>query len=134
MEFPEDAEYILGEYLSELYGLLQVDGYTLKIDKLIWKPAKIKVCLDYIGRITDNLLSNIRKYTDPLIPIEISTLYVNHYVGIKIENKIAKPYRYHGSGIGTKNIKAMMQQMNGLCEIKFASDYYCIILYFPIDL
>ena len=54
MEFPEDAEYILGEYLSELYGLLQVDGYTLKIDKLIWKPAKIKVCLDYIGRITDN--------------------------------------------------------------------------------
>ena len=41
---------------------------------------------------------------------------------------------YHGSGIGTKNIKAMMQQMNGLCEIKFASDYYCIILYFPIDL
>lgn len=69
-----------------------------------------------------------------LIPIEISTLYVNHYVGIKIENKIAEPCRYHGSGIGTKNIKAMMQQMNGLCEIKFASDYYCIILYFPIDL
>ena len=33
-----------------------------------------------------------------------------------------------------KNIKAIMQQMNGLCEIKFASDYYCIILYFPIDL
>ncbi len=45
------------------------------------------MCLDYIGRITDNLLSNIRKYADPLIPIEISTLYVNHYVGIKIETE-----------------------------------------------
>lgn len=87
-----------------------------------------------MSRLYRSYYNIIRKYADPLIPIEISTLYVNHYVGIKIENKIAEPCRYHGSGIGTKNIKAMMQQMNGLCEIKFASDYYCIILYFPIDL
>lgn len=132
LETPEDAEYVLGEYLSELYGFLQADGYTLEIDELVWKPAKIKVCLDYTGRIIDNLLSNIRKYADPSTPIKISTLYINHYIGIKIKNKIAKPNRYHGSGIGTKNINTMMQQMNGLCEIKINSDYYCIILYFPV--
>ena len=37
-----------------------------------------------------------------------------------------------GTGIGTKNIKSMMEQMHGSCKIDISSEQYIISLSFPI--
>ena len=57
MEEPEIAEFTLGDYLSELCALLQMDGFSISIQNLVWKPVHVQICTDYMGRIMDNLVS-----------------------------------------------------------------------------
>lgn len=133
LEAPENVEYALGEYLSELCGLLEMDGYQISIDDLYWESVQIQICTDYAGRIIDNLVSNIKKYADPNTPVKLSAEYNTSYISITIQNKSAQPNQYvHGTGIGVKNIHAMMLQMNGICRVKIEPDYYSITLSFPI--
>lgn len=135
LEIPENVEYALGEYLSELCGLLEMDGYHVSIDHLYWNPIQIQICTDYVGRIIDNLVSNIKKYADPNTPVKLSAKYNTSYASITIQNKSAQPNQYvHGTGIGVKNIHAMMSQMNGFCKVKIEPDAYSITLGFPIVL
>lgn len=135
LEIPENVEYALGEYLSELCVLLEMDGYHVSIDHLYWEPVQTQICTDYAGRIIDNLVSNIKKYADPNTPVILSAEYNASYASITIQNKSAQPNQYvHGTGIGVKNIHAMMSQMNGFCKVKIEPDAYSIILGFPIVL
>lgn len=135
LEAPENVEYALGEYLSELCALLEMDGYQVSIDNLYWESVQIQICTDYVGRIIDNLVSNIKKYAAPNTPVKLSAEYNVSCVSITIQNKSAQPNQYvHGTGIGVKNIHAMMSQMNGICTVKIEPDYYSITLSFPIVL
>ena len=74
LEEPENVEYALGEYLSELCGLLEMDGYHVSIEKLHWEPVQIQICTDFAGRIIDNLVSNIKKYAHPDLPVFLDFL------------------------------------------------------------
>lgn len=133
LEEPEIVEYALGEYLSELYGLLEMDGYQVFIDKLYWEPVQVRICADYVGRIIDNLVSNIRKYADPNMPIILSSKYNKSSASIIIQNTAAEPNHFvQGTGIGTKNIHKMMQQMHGTTDITIQPNLYSITLNFPV--
>ena len=81
----------------------------------------------------DNLVSNIKKYADRSAPVELSSAYSDSEICITLKNKIAEPEHFvHGTGIGTKNIKSMMEQMHGSCKIDISSEQYIISLSFPI--
>ena len=56
LEPPENIEYSIGDYLSELCALLESNGFTVESSKLIWKPVYIQINSDYIGRIINNIL------------------------------------------------------------------------------
>ena len=75
LEEPENVEYSLGEYLSELCGLLQLDNFSFAIDGLYWEQVQIQICTDYMGRIINNIISNIKKYADQMAPIQKNTEY-----------------------------------------------------------
>ena len=133
LEEPESAESALGDYLSELCALLQMDGFSVSIEHLSWEPIQIQICTDYMGRIMDNLVSNIKKYADRSAPVELSSAYSDSEICITLKNMIAEPEHFvHGTGIGTKNIKSMMEQMHGSCKIDISSEQYIISLSFPI--
>ena len=133
LEQPEDVEYVLGEYLSELCGLLEADGFQVSIDHLFWRPVRIQICTDYAGRIINNLVSNIKKYADHSAPVELSTEYHDTFCRITLRNKMINAGLIESStGIGVKNIQSMMVQMNGKCHVRSDSDYYSITLGFPI--
>lgn len=133
LEEPENVEYALGEYLSELCGLLEMDGYHVSIEKLHWEPVQIQICTDFAGRIIDNLVSNIKKYAHPDLPVFLISEYTKTSACITIQNTIAVPEQFvHGTGIGVKNIHAMMHQMHGLCQVNIESDTYSITLKFPV--
>ncbi len=133
MEEPADAEYALGEYFSEFCGRLEADGYPVSIEQLRWEPVRIQICTDYMGRIIDNLASNIKRYADRTAPVELSAAYHPSYIDITIRNKPAQPNQYvHGTGIGVKNIRSMMAQMKGLCSVNITPEHYSITLSFPV--
>ena len=132
MEEPEIAEFTLGDYLSELCALLQMDGFSISIQNLVWKPVHVQICTDYMGRIMDNLVSNIKKYADRNAPVEFSSAYSDSEICITLKNRIVEPrHCVHSTGIGTKNIKSMMVQMHGSCEIDISQEQYSISLSFP---
>lgn len=133
MEAPEDIAYALGEYLSELCGLLEMDGYSVSTEHLEWKPVQIQICTDYMGRIIDNLITNIKKYASPDTPVRLSSAYHSSLAGITIENTSVQPSPHvHGTGIGVKNIYSMMARMNGTCSVESKAGRYSITLAFPI--
>lgn len=133
MEEANNVEFVLGDYLSELYNLLENAGFMIHAEKLEWRSIRVRVCYDYIGRIINNLLSNIIKYADKNEPIQLYTCYSNKEFAIVVENYIAKFVQVDsGTGIGVNNICSMMTQMNGRCEVKRNDDVYRIKLIFPI--
>lgn len=133
LEPPENAEYSLGDYFSELCASLESTGFRVVIDNLIWKPVPIRISPDYMGRIINNILSNINKYADSEKDIEFSSSYSSDQIGLTIKNyKIARDEigTVIGTGIGVKNIYTMMEQMNGKCEVDENERSYSITLWF----
>ena len=93
---------------------------------------QIQICTDYMGRIMDNLVSNIKKYADQEAPVMLFSSYTDSGICITLKNRIAIPNQFvHGTGIGTKNIKSMMEQMHGSCNISISETDYAISLLFP---
>lgn len=130
---PANVEYAIGEYLSEFCAFLEADGYRVTVGNMEWGEAKVRVYPKYIGRIMDNLVSNIKKYADKDYPIILEVKNDENTIQIVFENqKNTKKEYVKGTGIGIQNIKNMMEQMKGESEIINNENRYMIVLSFPI--
>lgn len=128
----EQAEYALGDYLSELYLYVSQAGFQIHANHLFQEKVKVRIHTDYMNRIINNIFSNIQKYADSKAPIELSTHFSDTHLIVSCKNKIA-PTSYHSStGIGVKNIALMMKKMNGDMKQLTDATYYEIQLFFPI--
>ena len=130
---PANVEYALGEYLSEFCAFVEAEGYQVIVKNMEWGEAKVQVYHRYIGRIMDNLVSNIKKYADKEYPIILEMKNNENMIQIDFENqKNTKKEYVKGTGIGIQNIKNMMEQMKGESEIINNENRYAIVLSFPI--
>lgn len=133
LEDCEEVSSALGDYLSEIYALLECSGFSVDIKKLEWKPLLIQINTDYMGRILNNIISNFEKYADKNKDVLIGSIYQQDWICIFIENSIAAPNRYvEGTGIGLKNVELMMKRMRGKFEKEISEETFLIKLYFPI--
>ncbi len=133
LEPEETIMSALGDYLSELCALLECEGFLVNADKLEWKPIFVQINTDFLGRIMNNLISNLEKYGERGKEVQIQLCYEENKVGISIQNAIARTATgEQKTGIGLQNILAMMKQMNGYIEVQEDEEIYCIVLYFPI--
>lgn len=133
LEPPEEISSAVGDYLSELCAMLTCGGFVVDAGELEWKPVFVQVNTDYLGRIMNNIFSNIEKYGDKGQDVKIWMDYGQDRVGIAISNRMAMPGRYvEGTGIGVKNVSSMMEQMGGVAEEGMLGDWYRITLYFPV--
>ena len=131
IEAVSNTEYAFGDYFSELYNYLQCQNYNLNVSKLSWNKANISICFDYIGRIINNIQSNIIKYADNKYPILIYSEITADYFSIIIENTIdTKLEKNASTGIGVKNIISMMKKMDGICLIETTNSIYKMTLQF----
>ena len=126
-----NTEYAFSDYFSELYNYLESQNYQLDVSHLTWHTANISICFDYIGRIINNIQSNIVKYADKTFPVIISSELTEKNFSIIIENTINRQANKNSStGIGVKNINSMMQKMDGTCFIETICDNYIMTLKF----
>lgn len=133
LEEPETVQSAFGDYLSEFCAFLQCNGLRVDAEEIIWKPVRICIDPDFIGRIMNNLISNIEKYAAKDKAVNLKLLYNRQYIELSFQNKIMIPSTYiKGTGIGLKNIELMMKQMNGFSAVDITEDTYCIKLCFPI--
>lgn len=133
LEPSEEMSSAFGDYLSELCALLDCGGFDTDCTQLVWKNVFVRVNTDYLGRIMDNIYSNLEKYADRDKKVRIRILYEQTRAGIVIENSMALPGQYvEGRGIGVKNMMLMMEQMEGEAQVQMTQTDYRITLYFPL--
>lgn len=133
LESAEEVESAFGDYMSELLALLDYVGFSVNAKKIVWRPILVQINRNYMGRIINNLVSNIRKYGDMKQEVCLEFFYLSDKVGISITNGIAlSDSHINGTGIGLKNVSHMMYQMNGCVEIPEMEKVFRVILWFPV--
>lgn len=99
--------------IGEVSGLLQVDS-------------------EYLQRVLDNLLSNLKKYGDPAEPLEITAFEKEQTLYIRIRNRI-KPRNSlkESTQIGLRTCQKIMTEHRGsFCWFQ-EEDYFTVELRFP---
>ncbi|HEY9574319.1 MAG TPA: histidine kinase dimerization/phospho-acceptor domain-containing protein [Lachnospiraceae bacterium] len=134
LEDAEEIEFILSDYCSELCSTLQEMGFEIDFSNLKWSEGVISISYDFLGRIINNIVSNIEKYAKKGSQISLSSIYKEGYIGLAIRNEIGEgDDKIKGNKIGVENIKMMMQKMRGGCEIFSDVRCYQMILWFPLQ-
>ena len=106
-----------GPFLDQMLGdyvvLLGENGYQFDID-ISDKEAEIYVDLQGMKRITDNVFTNIRKYSDKSKSIDIRVYIDRRKVRIYFRNYInPESSKAESTHIGTLTCQKMAEEMNG---------------------
>ncbi len=124
-------EYAFTDHLSELCNYLESQSFTVEATDLTWPHQNVSISFDYIGRIMNNIQSNIIKYADKAKPVILSTKSDGKCFYISIQNAVSDHADDSSSnGIGLKNINSMMKKMGGDCIIHTDKTDFSIELIF----
>ncbi len=131
LEEPEQYEVLFYDLLSETCSYLEQKGFSV-VFHVAWTDCLLRISMDYVMRILDNVTSNIVKYAAISEPVEISSVKESGKVGFIFENKIRYlKEKVESTGIGIQNTKNMMKQMGGNCIVEKDKDSFRIIFLFP---
>lgn len=103
--------------LSAVISYLSEAGYQCEGEPA-WSDRPVRFYPDYVPRIFDNIVSNVQKYADASNPIRIRTSFDGNYASICFQNRVnQEKLRQDRHRVGLKNVRKMMEAMNGLCEV-----------------
>lgn len=119
------------DHLSEIAMLLENRGFQIHAD-LNWPSVSIVVRMDYLARIMDNICSNLIKYADPGTAVTFRIVSDTSMAGLEIANRIKRQKaQVESTRVGMDNIRHMMKQMNGVCQVDMDQESYKIRILFP---
>lgn len=134
LEPPAYFRDIFYDLFSEMCGSLEQQGFQVTT-AFTGIDGRTEVNSDYVMRICDNITSNILKYADPSVPVEIRTVPGDSEVGFLFRNRKKKLEKKEDSSqIGVQNIKSMMEKMKGRCEVIEDETWYEIRVLFPVSI
>lgn len=110
----------------------QEQGGTLvcQIDTLL---GMIQVDSEYLQRVIDNLISNLKKYGDLHEPLEIAAHEKNHMLSIQIRNHIKPMHSLKESTqIGLRTCQRIMGEHKGSFSWFQEGEYFTVELNFPL--
>ena len=84
-----------------------------------------------LRRVFDNLVSNVRKYADPVQPVEAEMRACEGGYRMEERNAIADVPRGESSGIGIASCKKIMESHGGSFEIEKQGDQCVCRLFIP---
>ncbi|KEP29175.1 sensor histidine kinase [Bacillus safensis] len=121
---------VIYDLLSDQVAILQQE--TFKVHLLGELPdSYINVNVEELGRVFDNLMSNILKYADPKKDINLTFLSDQEIFEIHISNAINETNdTQESTGLGERSIKRMMSRMHGQFERMEKNGVYYIVLRF----
>ena len=95
--------------------------------------ATVSVNMDYLGRVIDNVFSNLQKYADVNAPVCIESGLEDGKLMLSVKNKIDEGAdRAESNGIGLKTCERIMERMSGNVFVRSENGEFSITLSFPI--
>ncbi|MEC1120001.1 HAMP domain-containing sensor histidine kinase [Bacillus safensis] len=121
---------VIYDLLSDQVAILQQE--TFKVHLLGELPdSYINVNVEELGRVFDNVMSNLRKYADPKKDINLTFLSDQEIFEIHVSNAIKETkVTPESNGLGERSIRRMMTRMHGQFESIERNDVYYIVLRF----
>lgn len=131
LEEAEQYEVLFYDLFSDTCNYLKKKGFQV-VFHVKWVNCLLKISTDYVMRILDNVTSNIVKYADPSVPVEIFSVEEGRMAGFSFENKIRElEEKEESTEIGIQNMKNMMQKMGGKCIAEIKDERFRLTLLFP---
>lgn len=124
---------ILYQMVAEHQLLLVERGYTFDL-RLPEESFKIKADAAYLGRVVDNIFSNIGKYADAGKNVEIAAESHGDTVKLTFRNAVKKDISESESNhIGIKTCVRIMEQMGGSFDVESDPDSFTVALSLPVE-
>lgn len=128
----QNASYVLEDMLSDFTEYLIESEFEVDCE-VQWPEGNLVVVADYIGRIFDNLSSNIKKYANRQMPVNLSVTERKGYLVVRIANAVAQfEEKMESTEVGISNVKLMMEKMKGECVVTEDSREFKVELWFPM--
>ena len=101
----------------------------------IWElSSEVLVDSDYLQRVIDNLLSNLRKYGDTEYPLEILADVKNSVLHIRIRNHVKKQDNLKESTqIGLRTCRKIMEEHQGAFGWSQEGEWFAVELRLPVS-
>ncbi|WP_424924777.1 HAMP domain-containing sensor histidine kinase [Bacillus safensis] len=121
---------VIYDLLSDQVAILHQENF--KVHLLGELPdSYINVNVEQLGRVFDNVMSNLRKYADPKKDINLTFLSDQEIFEIHVSNAIKETeVTTESNGLGERSIKRMMTRMHGQFESIERNEVYYIVLRF----
>lgn len=127
-----EASALFDQLVGEYVILLEDKGFHFKIDTLS-HSVNIKVDVQYLKRLTDNIFTNIRKYADKSKPVKIALSIHRDKLCIKVRNEISKERNTaESTRIGIQTCEKIAEQMNGSFRTEEKGSVFTVYIEFPI--
>ena len=135
---PDEAleEYDGIELFMQIFGELSIPLIDQGFNFNITEPTsnfKLRVNLDDLLRVFNNIFTNIDKYADETSPINVSFEIGTDFVIFSFSNKIRhQPRKNESAKIGLISISSLMKRQGGASLTRTSEDNFTIELKFPI--
>ena len=110
---PYDAQILCAQLLGECAAELRSRGFDVNLMPLT-TPCTVTTDVQMLKRVTDNLLSNMKKYADPAAHLTILAECENGRLHICFANRARKELaRVESNHIGLRTCEAILQLLGG---------------------
>ncbi|MBD3860942.1 HAMP domain-containing histidine kinase [Bacillus sp. 28A-2] len=121
---------VIYDLLSDQIAILHQEQFRVHLLGEL-PDSFINVNVEELGRVFDNVMSNLRKYADPKKDINMTFLSDQEVFEIHVSNAIKEmDVTPESNGLGERSITRMMSRMQGEFESKKRNDTYYIVLRF----
>lgn len=108
-----NAAALFDQLIAEYVVLLEEQGFNFKIDTGN-RDAVIKVDMQYLKRLTDNIFTNVRKYADKTKPVYVTNSIHKDRIHLKVKNEISKDRnKAESTRMGLKTCEKIAEQLGG---------------------
>jgi len=127
-----DGGELLNQVLYEQCSELEADGFLIDPLPAISRGYFLHVRVEDIRRTFDNIFSNLRKYANERIPIQIEVSETRTTISVRISNHTRPaPEHVQSHKIGLPTVRTLMEQNGGTVDIRNRGAAFSVCLSLP---
>ncbi|MBQ9150618.1 MAG: HAMP domain-containing histidine kinase, partial [Clostridia bacterium] len=130
-----DAGLLMEQIIGDYIPVMEAAGGQIQTDLSELLPSDtVRVHIDCMRRVTDNVFDNLIKYADLRFPVTIRAVRENDTLTIHVSNTIAKRNQHTSSTkIGVKTCTNMMNLMKGRFAARVEGKSFTASLTLPLQ-